>query len=66
MLADQLDQAAEYEEFFINNSLANRVVYSGTSLEFCRICDDRIPVARQEAIQGVSTCIFCQSKAERK
>lgn len=66
MSADPLDQASEHEAFLLNASLSNRVVYQGTSLEFCRICEDDIPVARQKAVPGVSTCILCQSKAERK
>ena len=36
------------------------------SLEFCEECGDDIPQARREAIKGVSLCIHCQERLERK
>lgn len=36
------------------------------SLEFCLDCDEEIPLARRNALQGVCYCVKCQSKHETK
>jgi len=38
---------------------------SQPSLEFCDDCGEDIPLARRQAVPGVTMCIYCQSKAER-
>ena len=38
---------------------------SQPSLEFCDACGEDIPLARREAVPGVTLCIYCQSKSER-
>ena len=38
---------------------------SQPSLEFCDACGEDIPLARREAVPGVTMCIYCQSKSER-
>ena len=36
------------------------------SLEDCEECGDEIPKERQQAIRGVTRCIYCQELLERK
>jgi phage/conjugal plasmid C-4 type zinc finger TraR family protein len=38
---------------------------SQPSLEFCDACGEDIPLARREAVPGVTMCIYCQAKSER-
>jgi phage/conjugal plasmid C-4 type zinc finger TraR family protein len=38
----------------------------GPSLSHCNECGEEIPMARQLAIKGCSTCIECQSLSERR
>lgn len=41
-------------------------IKSGPSLTECEDCGDDIPEARQAAVAGCTTCIFCQTKREKK
>jgi phage/conjugal plasmid C-4 type zinc finger TraR family protein len=41
-------------------------IRTGPSLTECEDCGDDIPEARQLAVQGCTTCIYCQAKKERK
>ncbi len=36
------------------------------SLEECEACGEEIPQARREAIKGVTLCVHCQGRLERK
>ena len=36
------------------------------SLEECEACGDEIPQARRLAVPGVTKCIYCQERAERR
>lgn len=36
------------------------------SLTHCEECGDEIPIARQLAVRGVTHCIFCKERQERK
>jgi phage/conjugal plasmid C-4 type zinc finger TraR family protein len=38
---------------------------TGPSLSHCNECGEEIPMARQQAIRGCSTCIDCQTLSER-
>jgi phage/conjugal plasmid C-4 type zinc finger TraR family protein len=37
----------------------------GPSLEECEECGDPIPKERQEAVKGVTMCIYCQERSEK-
>lgn len=39
---------------------------SKPSLEECEQCGDDIPEARRTAVAGCTTCIYCQTKLEKK
>lgn len=58
-MSEMYDKETEYKLSLI------REQYSRESLEECEDCGDDIPEARRLAVQGVSTCIFCQEKRER-
>lgn len=32
--------------------------------EFCRLCEEPIPLARRRAVPGVQTCVDCQQELE--
>lgn len=36
------------------------------SLEECEDCGDEIPQARRKAVPGVTKCIYCQERSERR
>lgn len=38
----------------------------GPSLTVCEDCGDDIPVERQLAVQGCTTCIYCKTRREKK
>ncbi|MES1924250.1 DksA/TraR family C4-type zinc finger protein [Salinisphaera sp. T31B1] len=38
----------------------------GESLTHCAECDEPIPEARREAIQGVRLCVNCQAEADKR
>ena len=38
----------------------------GKSLTHCEECDAEIPLARQQAIEGVRLCVNCQSELDKK
>jgi len=48
--------------------LAQRVVLSGPSAEFCQVtdCDMPIPEDRRQAIPGVQLCAQCQTHREKR
>ena len=46
--------------------LARQRLPTGKSLEFCEECDEKIPQARREAIQGVRLCVACQSEKDEE
>jgi phage/conjugal plasmid C-4 type zinc finger TraR family protein len=37
----------------------------GQSLTHCQECDNPIPQARRDAIQGVRLCVSCQAEADK-
>lgn len=41
--------------------LARDQISTGTSAKFCIECGDEIPERRRLAVEGVKTCILCQS-----
>jgi phage/conjugal plasmid C-4 type zinc finger TraR family protein len=65
---DEFDRAQELEQRQRDEALARvqtRLV-SGPSSEECSDCGDEIPEARRQAIPGVSRCVICQNKFEKK
>ena len=43
---------------------ARRRMAAGESLTYCEECGERIPERRRAAIQGVRTCVACQSERD--
>ena len=43
-------------------SHARNQLNCGESLTFCEECDEKIPLARRKALQGIRFCISCQEK----
>lgn len=65
-MADQIDQANEYAEQQIRNSLANCKQYKGESASHCVECDAEIPLMRQRMLPGVQLCVACAEAQERR
>lgn len=65
---DDADRASGIIDEEIERALSEnrRRLYSGASLEHCLDCGELIPAARRKAVPGVSLCLHCQAKAERK
>ena len=67
-MADDVDVANDYAEMHIEHSLAKHAARekSEESAFYCEVCDEVIPHRRRAAIQGVKTCVDCQSALERR
>lgn len=63
---DDADRAFEREEVLRQNALAAMDLHPNElpSLTKCEGCGSPIPVKRQRALPGVSTCIRCQEEQE--
>lgn len=67
-MPDLFDRASEREEEMRADALAAQARYGAlptTSAECCMECGGPIPIARQNALPGVQTCIDCQVELER-
>lgn len=45
---------------------ARQSLPQGQSLEFCQECEEPIPLARQEALPGVTLCVNCQREMDNQ
>lgn len=69
-MTDEADIASATEELLRSDAIASRarnsICDSGrVSAYFCGACDEPIPEARREAIDGVQTCFACQVDLEK-
>jgi phage/conjugal plasmid C-4 type zinc finger TraR family protein len=64
---DFCDRASAREEELRQDALAAMDLHRNGlhSLSHCERCDKPIPKERQRAIEGVSTCVGCQTLIER-
>ena len=63
---DILDQAALATERATEQAIANRVVYTGVSAEFCADCDDEIEAGRRAAVPGCTRCTSCENIFQKR
>lgn len=71
-MTDVFDRATDREEEFRADSIeawarrrnAANATLGDKSAPHCRVCEERIPVARRRAVPGVQTCIECQKELE--
>ncbi len=68
-MTDILDRASEREEEFRADSIdawarRRNAGLGEESATHCRVCEERIPLARRRAVPGVQTCIECQQELE--
>ncbi|MCG3177441.1 MAG: hypothetical protein MOGMAGMI_02415 [Candidatus Omnitrophica bacterium] len=68
-MTDVFDRATEREEEFRADSIEawarrRNAGLGEESATHCRVCEERIPVARRRAVPGVQTCITCQTELE--
>jgi phage/conjugal plasmid C-4 type zinc finger TraR family protein len=78
-MADEIDNAQAYDEFFLNLALKNRNGSRGSRGEdnlstsgldprssnlYCIDCEEEIPEARRRAVPGCRRCVDCQSLHE--
>ena len=67
-MSDFADLAAEREQEIRDDALAaqkRRHPAAAETAETCAICAEPIPVARQQALPGVQTCIDCERELEQ-
>lgn len=62
------DMAQMHADHVNQDAIANirKNIRTGPSLSECEECGDDIPKERQDAVPGCTTCIYCQTKLERK
>ncbi len=65
-MSDIVDIANDRAEQTLQDSLANRVRFTGISNTHCDECDAQIPQQRRDALPGVKLCVDCQSIEERR
>ncbi|MNM57683.1 hypothetical protein D3C81_688970 [compost metagenome] len=66
-MADAADLANEWAEYFLQLSLLRLGRRSvKPSAQFCDDCDEPIPLARQQLVEGCETCVSCQKLRERR
>lgn len=64
---DQIDRANELAEKEREFMLAkHKQKTTACSLTFCEDCDEPIPLARRQSVQGCTRCIECQAIFESK
>lgn len=68
-MTDVFDRATEREEQLREDALAEARYQrererARPAAEECRVCGERIPVARRRAVPGVQTCVDCQRDLE--
>ena len=65
-MADQIDQAQQQADAYLQESLARATAGrpTGSSLKICEDCGGRIPERRRQAVPGCTKCITCQEEAE--
>lgn len=56
----------DFREDAIRQALAAGTPAAAESATHCAECGEEIPEARRQAVPGVSTCIECRSKMERR
>jgi phage/conjugal plasmid C-4 type zinc finger TraR family protein len=59
-MSDIIDRASDLEQARTENAIANRKRFTGVSSPVCG-CGEPIPEARQKALPGVKTCVYCAS-----
>lgn len=67
-MPDEIDQDQEFNEQRLEDMIEKNRFKPGTtpSLPYCRLCGEPIPELRQKILPGVTTCIDCQERIERK
>lgn len=67
MYPTPLDVASNVQQIEIAALVAShKPMYSGVSLEYCKLCDGEIPERRRSSLPGVDICVDCASAKERK
>ena len=71
-MTDVFDRATECEERNREDALnaqSRRAGLTGKtwrdSADECKVCGERVPMARRRALPGVQTCVDCQIELER-
>ncbi|WP_308583434.1 TraR/DksA C4-type zinc finger protein [uncultured Pseudomonas sp.] len=66
-MVDNVDTANDQAEYLLQVALNRRPRPTcAVSAQFCEDCDDPIPLLRQQAVQGCTTCASCQELRERR
>jgi phage/conjugal plasmid C-4 type zinc finger TraR family protein len=66
-MADVVDIANDQAQYLVDVALQRRAAAPvRASAEFCEVCDDPIPLLRQQKVAGCQTCVICQALRERR
>lgn len=66
-MADVADIANDQAQYLLDVALQRRAAAPvRASAEFCEVCDDPIPLLRQQKVSGCQTCVSCQALREQR
>ncbi|WP_346829418.1 TraR/DksA C4-type zinc finger protein [Pseudomonas abietaniphila] len=66
-MADVADIANDQAQYLLDVALQRRATGPvRASAEFCEVCDDPIPLLRQQKVLGCQTCVSCQALREQR
>lgn len=65
-MTDQFDRAQQLEEMEREIALKKHRTFKSVSRLYCEDCDVPIPELRRQTIQGVTRCVTCQEREEKR
>lgn len=65
-MTDQFDRAQQLEEMHREIALKKHRTFKAVSRLCCEDCDAPIPEKRRQTIQGVTRCVLCQEREEKR
>lgn len=64
-MADETDISQVESDFLLSLTLNSRRQYRGESPKSCVVCGTDIPLARREALPGITQCVVCAERQEK-
>lgn len=65
-MTDQFDRAQQLEEIHREIALKKHRTFKAVSRLYCEECSALIPEKRRQLIHGVTRCVICQEREEKR
>lgn len=66
-MADVADIANDQAQYLLDMALKSRAPAPvRASAQFCEVCEEAIPLLRQQKVPGCQACVSCQAQRERR